>query len=117
MRQWDADERVFTREWKDANSTLPKAGAVIISHEDVNGNDELIEQMAQKTQVLVMTEGPAGAVLYWNGDRRRFRAPGREGSGCDRRWRCLRPAFLSASSGRVIPGRRHALPPSSPPIP
>ncbi|HEX2989171.1 MAG TPA: carbohydrate kinase family protein, partial [Anaerolineales bacterium] len=24
---------------------------------------------------LAVTEGPAGSVLYWNGDRRRFRAP------------------------------------------
>jgi sugar/nucleoside kinase (ribokinase family) len=75
MRQWDGDNRVFMREWKTADVTLPKAGAVIISHEDVHGNDELIEQMAQKTRVLVMTEGPAGAVVYWNGDRRRFRPP------------------------------------------
>ncbi len=75
MRQWDEEKRVFMREWKDANSTLPKAGAVIISHEDVHGNDELVEHMAHQTRVLVMTEGPAGAVVYWNGDRRRFRPP------------------------------------------
>ena len=75
MRQWDEENRVFMREWKDANAMLPKAGAVILSHEDVHGNDVLIEHMAHQTQVLVMTEGPAGAVVYWNGDRRRFRPP------------------------------------------
>jgi sugar/nucleoside kinase (ribokinase family) len=75
MRQWDEENRVFMREWKNADSILPKAGAVILSHEDVHGNDELIEHMAQETHVLVMTEGPAGAVVYWNGDRRRFRPP------------------------------------------
>lgn len=75
MRQWDEENRVFMREWKDANTMLPKAGAVILSHEDVHGNNELIEHMAHQTQVLVMTEGPAGAVVYWNGDRRRFRPP------------------------------------------
>ena len=31
--------------------------------------------MAGQTNILVVTEGAAGAVLYWNGDRRRFRAP------------------------------------------
>ncbi len=31
--------------------------------------------MAHQTQVLAVTEAEAGAVLYWNGDRRRFRAP------------------------------------------
>jgi sugar/nucleoside kinase (ribokinase family) len=75
MRQWDEENRVFMREWKDADAMLPRAGAMILSHEDVHGNDELVEQMAHQTRVLVMTEGPAGAVVYWNGDRRRFRPP------------------------------------------
>ena len=48
---------------------------MVISREDVNGDDELIEHMAQHTRVLVVTESAAGSVLYWNGDRRRFRAP------------------------------------------
>jgi sugar/nucleoside kinase (ribokinase family) len=48
---------------------------VVISREDVNGDEELIEHMAHQTRVLAVTEAAAGAVLYWNGDRRRFRAP------------------------------------------
>jgi sugar/nucleoside kinase (ribokinase family) len=48
---------------------------VVISREDVEGDDELIEHMAHQTRVLAVTESAAGAVLYWNGDRRRFRAP------------------------------------------
>jgi sugar/nucleoside kinase (ribokinase family) len=75
MRQWDADQRVFMREWRNAESALPKAGAVIISREDVHHNDELVEHLAQQTRVLVATEGPDGCVVYWNGDRRRFRPP------------------------------------------
>jgi sugar/nucleoside kinase (ribokinase family) len=64
MRQWDSECRVSRGEWLDADTALARAGAVVISREDVNGNDELLE-----------TESAAGAVLYWNGDRRRFRAP------------------------------------------
>ncbi len=75
MRQWDSECRVSRGEWRDADTALARAGAVVISREDVNGDDELIEQMAQHTRVLVVTESAAGAVLYWNGDRRRFRAP------------------------------------------
>jgi sugar/nucleoside kinase (ribokinase family) len=41
----------------------------------VGGDEELIESMAHQTRILVVTEGLAGSVLYWNGDRRRFRAP------------------------------------------
>ncbi|MEO5888124.1 MAG: PfkB family carbohydrate kinase [Anaerolineales bacterium] len=75
MRKWDAEGRVSPAEWTDTESALARAGAVIISREDVGGDDEVIEHMAHQTRVLVVTEGAAGAVLYWNSDRRRFRAP------------------------------------------
>lgn len=75
MRQWNAEGRVSRAEWSNAEIALARANAVVISREDVNGDEELIEHMAHQTRVLAVTEGPAGAVLYWNGDRRRFRAP------------------------------------------
>jgi hypothetical protein len=75
MRQWDVEGRVSPRAWTDAEPALAQAGAVVLSREDVNGNEELIEHMAQQTKVLAVTEGSAGSVLYWHGDRRRFRAP------------------------------------------
>jgi sugar/nucleoside kinase (ribokinase family) len=75
MRQWDPQGRVSHIEWKSAEAVLARADAVVISREDVDGNDEVIEQMAHQTRLLAVTEGPAGAVLFWQGDRRRFRAP------------------------------------------
>ena len=75
MRQWDSEGRVSRSAWANASAALVRADAVVISREDVNGDDELIEQMAHETRILVVTEAVAGAVLYWNGDRRRFRAP------------------------------------------
>ncbi len=75
MRTWDGDGHVTRCEWESAEALLPQAGAVVISREDVGGDEELIEAMAHQTRVLAVTEGAAGSVLYWNGDRRRFRAP------------------------------------------
>ncbi len=75
MRQWDSEGRVSRREWPNADAALARADAVVISREDVNGDDELIEHMAHQARLLVVTESAAGSVLYWNGDRRRFRAP------------------------------------------
>jgi sugar/nucleoside kinase (ribokinase family) len=75
MRQWDAEQRVSAHAWTDAGPALARAGAVVISREDIGGDDELIEHMSHQTRVLAVTEGAAGSVLYWNGDRRRFRAP------------------------------------------
>ncbi len=46
----------------------------MLSIEDVGGDEEQIEAMANTCRVLAVTEGAAGARLYWNGDLRRFRA-------------------------------------------
>jgi len=75
MRQWNKEGRVSPAEWKNSESILRKAGAVVISREDVQGDDELIEHMAHQTRILAVTEANQGCVLYWHGDRRRFRAP------------------------------------------
>jgi hypothetical protein len=75
MRQRAEDGLVSRSEWQNAEPALQRAGAVVMSREDVNGDDELIEHMAHQTRILVATESTEGCVLYWNGDRRRFRAP------------------------------------------
>lgn len=75
MRKWDAEGRVSRTEWVNADFALARASAVVISREDVDSDDEIIEHMSHQTRLLVVTENAAGAVLYWNGDRRRFRAP------------------------------------------
>ena len=75
MRKWDQEGRVSPAEWQDSGSLLRKAGAVVISREDVQSDEELIERMAHQTQILVVTEANQGCVLYWHADRRRFRAP------------------------------------------
>ena len=75
LRTWNEDGQVVPCKWETARAWLPLVGAVVLSREDVEGDDELIESMAHQTRLLAVTEGSAGAVLYWNGDRRRFRAP------------------------------------------
>ena len=75
LRTWEQDGRIIPCKWQNSDSMLTQAGAVVISREDVDGDEEWIEGMAHQTRVLAVTEAAAGAVLYWNGDRRRFRAP------------------------------------------
>lgn len=78
LRAWDGNGRIHPVAWKEASVMLPKAGAVVISVDDVGGDEEQLEAMASATRVLAVTEGPSGSRLYWNGDLRRFRAPERE---------------------------------------
>jgi len=78
LRKWDSAGHVEPGEWPEAIGMLARAGAAVLSIEDVGGNEEFIETMANACRVLAVTEGPAGARLYWNGDLRRFRAPSQE---------------------------------------
>jgi len=71
MRGWNESGHVRPAKWEDA-SALEAAGAVVLSMEDVGGDMEQIERFAQHTRVLAVTEGAAGCVLHWHGDRRRF---------------------------------------------
>ena len=75
MRAWDENGQVYAKAWKNSDQILSHAGAVVMSVEDVNRDLELVEEMAHRTRLLCLTEGDTGAVLYWNGDRRRFRPP------------------------------------------
>jgi sugar/nucleoside kinase (ribokinase family) len=75
MRAWDESGRVRRVDWESAEQALGQAGAVVVSIEDVGGNEEQIEFMAAHTRVLAVTEAAAGSRLYWHGDQRRFRAP------------------------------------------
>jgi len=75
MRAWDESGQVRQMGWESAEQILGQAGAVVVSIEDVSGDEEQIEFIATHTRVLAVTEGAAGARLYWHGDQRRFRAP------------------------------------------
>ena len=72
LRSWDSGGRVHPGAWPEALPALAKAAAAVVSIEDVVGDEEQIEAMAIACPVLAVTEGVAGARLYWNGDLRRF---------------------------------------------
>ena len=73
MRAWDENGQVTMCAWENNEQALRHAGAVVMSVEDINRDLELVEMMAHNTRILCLTEAEAGVVLYWNGDRRRFR--------------------------------------------
>ncbi len=75
LRTWDETGRVWPCAWPNATDMLSKTGAAVLSVEDVGGDEDQIEAMSAACHVLAVTEGPAGARLYWNGDLRRFAAP------------------------------------------
>ena len=75
LRSWDGDGRVHRCEWPEGSFVLQRAGAAVISVEDVEGDENRIEEMAASCRILAVTEAHQGARLYWHGDVRRFRPP------------------------------------------
>ncbi|NMB87454.1 MAG: ribokinase [Chloroflexi bacterium] len=75
MRARDAQERVFFSEWPETTYVFRNANAAVLSIEDVEGDEAIIDDMLSSIRVLAVTEGADGARVYWNGDVRRFRPP------------------------------------------
>lgn len=75
MRGWDGDHLVTYRDWPDANLVLPHADALVMSIEDIRGNEDIVADYASRIPVLVVTEGAKGERVYWNGDVRHFSPP------------------------------------------
>jgi len=75
LRGWDEAGHVYPVEWPEAPFVLEQAGAAVFSVEDVDNNEVRVEEMVAASRVLVVTEGPHGARVYWNGDVRRFLPP------------------------------------------
>lgn len=74
MRSWDNEGRVSTGEWIFDQNLIRKSSAAVLSIEDVKGNEKTIDKLASITPVLVITEGPLGSRVYWNGDLRYAKA-------------------------------------------
>lgn len=75
LRAWDEHDRIHPTEWPEAAYVLSTAAVAIISVEDVQGEESIVDDMASAVRILVVTEGYNGCRLYWNGDLRRFVAP------------------------------------------
>jgi sugar/nucleoside kinase (ribokinase family) len=75
FRAWQADGKVYPCAWTQSEAALAQSGAVVFSVEDVASDEDAIERMAHAARVLAVTEGAAGARLFWHGDSRRFRSP------------------------------------------
>ena len=75
LRNWNEHGRISACPWKDSSQAMGVAGAVVISIEDVDSDEDEIERMSLACRVLAVTEGPAGARLYWHNDHPKFHTP------------------------------------------
>jgi sugar/nucleoside kinase (ribokinase family) len=72
FRSWDETGYVSLGKWLGAEKLLPHLTALILSDEDVAGDQTCIERFAGMTWTLVVTHGPGGATVYHKGQKRHF---------------------------------------------
>jgi len=75
MRRWDQAGRVSACQWEDAEPLLARADAVVLSEEDVEGDEALLAQYAAQTRLLVVTQAAMGCTVHVAGQARHFSAP------------------------------------------
>lgn len=75
LRAWDEKGHVSFTDWPGGIDVLQHAKVVVLSLEDVRGNEDVIQEYSVDVPVFVVTEGASGARIYWNGDVRYIRPP------------------------------------------
>lgn len=75
MRAWDAQGRVRFKPWQKAKSVLPRVDAAVMSIEDIQGDESLVEQYSRLARLLVITRGLSGASLIQHGQTEHIHAP------------------------------------------
>lgn len=70
MRRWDVPlpGPVIYTPWQPAPAVLARIDALVLSIEDVRGDEELPRSYAQHCPLVAVTRGVAGATLYLNGE-------------------------------------------------
>lgn len=67
MRKWDDEGVISFAGWEAISEILPAVHAVVISIEDINGEEAIARKMAQQCRILALTKGAEGVTLYHGG--------------------------------------------------
>lgn len=75
LRRWGEGGEVSPCAWAEAGAILAQATAVVLSPEDVGGDEAILADYAHRAHILVVTQGRAGSTVTWMGETRHFPAP------------------------------------------
>lgn len=78
LRHLDNDGRVTFQDLPNKGKLLPKTNAVVLSFEDLQSDEELIDEYASLCKLLVVTQNKDGARVYWKDEVHNFSAPVKE---------------------------------------
>jgi hypothetical protein len=75
MRCWDEFGQVSFQPWLHAHQVLDHAQAIVLSLEDVEGDEDLIDYLAEQADAMVVTRGRDGCTLHIQGQSTHIPAP------------------------------------------
>ncbi|NLC13733.1 MAG: hypothetical protein GX768_06805 [Chloroflexi bacterium] len=78
LRHIADDGKVSFQDLPNKEELLPKVDVVVLSFEDLQGDENLISEYANLCNLLVVTENNNGARVYWKQELRFFDAPIKE---------------------------------------
>ena len=67
MRAWDGEGAVRPRRWQNPCPALESCHAIVFSEADIDGDWDLCESYASATNLLIVTRGAKGCVVYDRG--------------------------------------------------
>lgn len=67
LRRWDVEGRVHLNSWKTTKELLPAVSAVVLSIEDLQGDDDAARDLAKHCAILAVTRGYKGVTVFYRG--------------------------------------------------
>ncbi len=69
LRTWNADGRIHAQAWQPTKHELNQIDAIVVSEEDVAGDEMLVQHWADSGVIAALTRGSRGATVWHNGTR------------------------------------------------
>jgi hypothetical protein len=69
LRTWRPDGRIAPQGWHPASTDLAQVDVIVVSEEDVGGDENQVQQWAQAGPIAALTRGSAGVTIWHNGIR------------------------------------------------
>ena len=75
LRRWDDEGWVHLNSWETIKELLPTANAIVLSIEDLQGDEDAALEMAKHCEILAVTRGPEGVTIFDRGNAQNIPAP------------------------------------------
>jgi len=74
MRRWDEKGQVYPKKWMPVLKVYSRVDVLIFSEEDISAFPEVLEEYKSLIDIVILTRGAEGSILYWRGKKFIFSA-------------------------------------------